>query len=294
MSRSNENVLDVSFLKSEETPFEFDVMRIEDFYRRDLDHQPDHPHRIHFNCLLFVTEGNGVHFIDFEEFAYRPRDLVFVTEKQIHKFDFNLEARGYIIIFTKEFLYEKKSDNRILQGSRIFDYSLKAPVLSLGKKEFPQFLDLADQIDLEKQSASNDRLTREIVHCLLKTILLKAERLKREQIIDPVVERSYLDFTKFREAVEEGFSRSRIVQSYGRTLGMSAKKLNALTRANVNQTAKEFIDERVILEIKRLLVHTDNSVQEISNQVGFDEHTNLVKYFKRHVEMTPSEFRKTN
>jgi AraC family transcriptional regulator, transcriptional activator of pobA len=51
------------------------------------------------------------------------------------------------------------------------------------------------------------------------------------------------------------------------------------------------IDERVILEHKRLLVHTDLSIKELAAKTGFDEPTNLVKFFRHHTGHTPAAFR---
>ena len=58
-------------------------------------------------------------------------------------------------------------------------------------------------------------------------------------------------------------------------------------------SAKELIDERVVLEAKRMLVHTSNSIKEIGFDLGFDEPTNFIKYFRKHEEKTPIEFRKS-
>ena len=59
----------------------------------------------------------------------------------------------------------------------------------------------------------------------------------------------------------------------------------------LNKNAKDFVDERVILEIKRLLIHTHLSVKEIAEATGFDEPTNLIKFFKRYTGQTPLSFR---
>jgi AraC-like DNA-binding protein len=69
--------------------------------------------------------------------------------------------------------------------------------------------------------------------------------------------------------------------------------LNTVSKTVVHQTAKAFIDSFVILEAKRLLVATTLSVKEISYECGFDEPTNFLKYFKKHTNLTPTQFRKT-
>ena len=57
------------------------------------------------------------------------------------------------------------------------------------------------------------------------------------------------------------------------------------------KSPKEMIDDRVVLEAKRLLLYSDSSVKEISHELGFDEPTNFIKYFRKHVAQTPNTFR---
>lgn len=74
-------------------------------------------------------------------------------------------------------------------------------------------------------------------------------------------------------------------------LQISYKHLNNIVKKCTNKTAKEFIDDFVILEIKRFLCSTSLSVKEIAFKCGFDEQTNFLKYFKKLANDTPSNFR---
>jgi AraC family transcriptional activator of pobA len=64
-----------------------------------------------------------------------------------------------------------------------------------------------------------------------------------------------------------------------------------LTRQVLNKTAKEFIEEQVILEAKRLLAQGSRPIKEIAYELGFSEPTNMVKFFKKHTHTTPAAFR---
>jgi AraC-like DNA-binding protein len=74
-------------------------------------------------------------------------------------------------------------------------------------------------------------------------------------------------------------------------MSVSEKKLNKATNQVLGKSPKEIIDERVVLEAKRLLVHTSKSIKEVGFELGFDEPTNFIKYFKKHVGRTPIEFK---
>ena len=87
------------------------------------------------------------------------------------------------------------------------------------------------------------------------------------------------------------FSTWHQVSQYADRLGYSARTLNRLARQHTGLSAKQLIDERIILEAKRQLSHTDISVAEIAAQLGFDDASNFSSYFRRHTATTPATFR---
>ena len=109
-------------------------------------------------------------------------------------------------------------------------------------------------------------------------------------LIDPVLLERYREY---RAAVDQEFRRWHLVAPYARTLGCSAKSLNRACRAAGDVTAKRVIVERIILEAKRLLAHSSDPVARISADLGFDEPTNFVKFFRRETDLTPAGFRTT-
>ena len=78
---------------------------------------------------------------------------------------------------------------------------------------------------------------------------------------------------------------------YADTLGFSKRTLGSITRKHLNRSPKEVIDQRLLLEIKRLLAHTDQSIKEIAFELGFEDPSNINKFFKRMSGSTPSAFR---
>ena len=78
---------------------------------------------------------------------------------------------------------------------------------------------------------------------------------------------------------------------YAKELGFSTKKLNMVVQSIVQKPAKVFIDEILMLQIKRLLFNSQLSIKEIAYVSGFDEPSNLFKFFKRYNQSTPESFR---
>lgn len=250
----------------------------------------DTPQRLHSYLLVLFTRGKGQHAVDFVTYPYHEKTLLCIAENQVHQWAINPESDGFVLAFSKEFLYKSNRDREILESYRIFDYSLQSPLLTLGNEDYQRFLMLFEELKREFDRSEADGFKDDICRNLLRTVLLLAERHKHRESPSTVIAQ-YGEFARFREQVEVDFTRTRNVQDYAVTLGYSPKKLNQFTKSIVSKNAKLFIDERVILEIKRLLIHTSLSIKEIADRTGFDEPTNLIKFFKRYTQQTPTEFR---
>ncbi|WP_218028395.1 AraC family transcriptional regulator [Nocardia yamanashiensis] len=98
-------------------------------------------------------------------------------------------------------------------------------------------------------------------------------------------------FVWFRDEVEKTFATRHKVADYAARLGYSTRTLNRLARENTGLSAKQLIDERIVLEAKRLLVHGKEPVARIAERLGFDDPSNFSKYFQQRAGVTPLGFR---
>lgn len=106
--------------------------------------------------------------------------------------------------------------------------------------------------------------------------------------VDPVViER----FREYRAAVDREFRRWHLVTPYARHIGCAAKSLNRACPAAGGTTAKRVIVDRIVLEARRSLAPSTDSVAAIGAGLGFDEPTNFVKFARRETGATPASFR---
>jgi transcriptional regulator, araC family len=92
--------------------------------------------------------------------------------------------------------------------------------------------------------------------------------------------------------LETHFSIQHQLAFYSDALSCHEKTLNQTCRQYAGLTAKQFINQRILLESKRLLAYTKASVKEIAWQLGFEEATHFGKFFKKEMPKTPLAFRK--
>jgi len=184
-----------------------------------------------------------------------------------------------MLVFTEEFFVQEDSDRKLLGSSHLFDPWSAGPVVRPSARGSFGFRAAFRAIEKEYRTGRTDAFREPLLRSMLRTILLQAERIK-EDIVPPASVAQFPRFLLFKNCVERSFRTMRRVGGYAAELGVSARNLNRVTRVAAGLDAKDFIDARVMLELKR-----------IAAALGFDEPTNLVKYFRQRLHVTPMEFR---
>lgn len=248
------------------------------------------PHRAQFYHVIWVEKGNANHFIDFKPVRIEDNTLLFMPQNCVNKFDENGTYKGKAIIFTDSFFCKNNHDIQFLRSSMLFSDLYDIAKVKVG----PQLSDLKVIFNsMETEYIKEpDSAQYYILHNLLHIFLLQAEREMKKQGFEELKPSANLDYLMlFKDLLEENFKTEKSVNKYASELSISEKQLHKSTTTLLDKTPKQIIDERVLLEAKRLLSHTNESIKEIAYELGYDEPTNFIKYFRKHTNTTPSEFR---
>lgn len=243
-------------------------------------------HRLNFYQILIITKGRGVHEVDFQKIAYSENTVIPIAMGQVQRFEYNPNIEGYAIVFTTDFLVKENLDYSYLFDFTIFLHTIN-PISSIANQAV---YTLIDEMILEQQKG-NVFNSGEYQRNLLKNFLIQIERNKRERT-DIVCTDSLELFMKFRKLLEENINYKIRVVDICEKLNISAKQLNGSLKLYNNSTAKQYIEDRILLEIKRLLVYSTLSVKEVAYKIGFDDPTNFTKYFKARMKILPTDYRK--
>lgn len=258
---------------------------------RSSDHDPFAVHRIEFYLILIVKEEFYSHFVDFKSYELAAGSALFITQNQVHRFGEDLKkAEGICVIFNRSFMdkYYFLSDNYKL--NRIFNYHIETPVIHQAEMGRDSLVDIAIQL-YNEYHFPDEFAKAEMLRTLLNVLLLKAERAKEVQSAH-VAPAGWLEtFSAFKDLLEKEYVNTRSSRTYANNLFVSYKQLNNILKSLTGKTVKAFIDDFVITEIKRYLVSTALSVQEVSYKTGFEEPSNMIKFFKKNTGNTPHQFR---
>ncbi|MEM9143063.1 MAG: helix-turn-helix transcriptional regulator [Bacteroidota bacterium] len=283
----------IAFQNRKKPHTQFDLLRLEAlFERKNLDHSIESLHKVDFFAMLFIEKGTGYHTIDFTDYHCSKGTVLTIRKDQIQKFFKSPNLKGFLLLFTNDFLVSYLQKSEAHKVLLLFNELLANPKIQLNDKAHADIKSIYARIEKE-YFAIHDGHSMEIVRSELHILITKLFRIKaRQEKLD--VEKKYLsDFIAFQKLVEQHAIKTTKVQDYAKLMGVSSKTLNTITKSILHKTAKAFIDEIQVKQIKRLLINTKLSVKEIAYRSGFNETTNFYKYFKRHTGFTPENFRAT-
>lgn len=271
-------------------PQEFELVGIGELYKHHSDTLTT-SHRTGFYHILWFQKGNPTHLVDFNPIKIKPNTILFLNKDTVQRFDKKGVFDGKVILFTDTFFCKSESDTKFLRSTILFNDLFAVSQIQLSKTAslFADLFQLMEtELENEKDSSQSD-----ILKNLLHNLLLLSERERRKQDFTEIKKGADLDYLMlFKDLLDANYRKLKKVSDYAKKISVTEKRLNQATSKILDKSPKQMIDERIMLEAKRLLAHTNESVKEIGFDLGFDEPTNFIKYFRKHSHLTPVEFRK--
>ncbi|AWW32471.1 AraC family transcriptional regulator [Echinicola strongylocentroti] len=238
--------------------------------------KPTKPHKhAGYHELIFLSKGAGQHTIGDEAFDVVPPTGFYLGPGQVHCWDFSKIPDGYVILFKEDILslYPKAQ-------SCLFDFPKR-----FGITDDFDFFQLLDAFYMEYKAGNElDFLT-----AYLNLIIIKSSSFAKAS--NSTFSSATKEFAAFKQLLNENFAEIKHVEPYADMLNLTIKKLNKICKTAVNASAREVIKERLLIEAKNLLTHTDITVAEIAFQLNFTDSSNFVKFFKAQTTLTPLEYR---
>lgn len=278
---SIENILSVNSSKTDFDFFEFD------YFAQDIEHLKQ-THRHSFYAIIFTAKGNGRHTIDFTNYEIIPQRVFFISSGQLHHWDYLTRVKGFVVLFTEAFynlIYtgnEKIKSDKALANNQAY--------IDLDDTEFTDWNNLLLLIEQEyfQQSANY----KEVICLMLKALVLKYNRKSAMvQSNESRSSRKHNIVDDYKILIETYYKEWKLPKLYAQLLNITPNYLNSVCKEVLDKSATELIQHRIILEAKRLLTHTDETVTQIAYELGFDDNSHFGKYFKKAINSSPEQFR---
>lgn len=244
-------------------------------------------HRHDFHELMYLQKGEALFFSDFHQYELTEGTLIFISPGQLHAWRGNWESfRLKVIMFR---INAVNNWTRSLMTTLPYDKSRTIPYFRL-PSERSQTVEFHFSTALHtfRQSPAGDN---GLVFAYLNVLLAEAA-----QLYEPCKQEAKTNATEqltqaFQQALDTHFHRRLKVQDYAGMLGVTLSHLIETVRSTTGQTPKKMVQERLLLEAKRLLVHTQHPIGDISDVLSFQSASQFSRWFKSGVGSTPNQFR---
>jgi AraC-like DNA-binding protein/mannose-6-phosphate isomerase-like protein (cupin superfamily) len=266
---------------------DFEFYRFE-YFVTDIDHLT-HPHRHDHFALFFVTKGQGSHLIDFEEYELKSGRVFLIAPGQIHAWRSFKGVKGFVLLFTKEF-FTLTLQYKELRAYLFFNNIYKHAYLDLDKEAGVHLQKLLTNI--EHEYLHHRTYSQNIIRSYINIILFELTGIYERSI--PISAEPHVVDDKLREfesLIEKNFKKYHLVADYAAILHITANYLNAICTRRKGKAAGEVIRDRIILEAKRLLTHSDKTITQIAYDLGFEDNSYFGRFFKKYCDETPAGFR---
>jgi AraC family transcriptional activator of pobA len=263
-----------------------------EFYIQNLkDHLQNHtfvskPHKHDFYLILFIVRGEGTHTIDFNSYEVYPNAIFLMTPGQVHWWKLSDDTQGYIIFFTKAFYQMQMRESNLMEFP--FYHSLTtSPAMKIEKDEVINFT-FAQML---REYTSIDKPNLRLLRTYLDLLLLELARNNKSE--NTATQGNTIKLRKVEQLIEKNFKTLKQPGDYGNLMNLSTSYLNNICKDNLGKTLTALIQERIILEAKRLFAYSDMNVNEIAAKLNYDNASYFVRLFKKNTGITPEEFKRS-
>lgn len=247
----------------------------------------DHPIERQLSVVWFEEDGNEF-VIDSEPHTFNKDTLICLTS--FHKVEIKKLQKAKMMRFNAPFYCIITSDSEVGCKGILFFGSKSLPVMKPSAEDLKSLDSLTKMVFLEMES--KDGLQQEMLQMLLKRFLIQCTRIYRSQENIPAEPKPESDLVReFNFLVEQYFKDKHTVSEYADMLNKSPKTLSNLFGKFHNKSPLKLIQERIMLEARRLLRYTEKPISEIGYDLGFNDIQSFSRFFKKNEGNSPSDFR---
>ncbi len=245
-------------------------------------------HVLSYYDITLISEGSGQFCLDENKFPVQSGMIFFTSPMQVRKWKITEVPKGLVLIFEKEFLCTFFNDTDFVEKLTYFNTDYFKPSLEVTGTDYSYLVNLF--LNIENEIINRSEKDNHILRALLYQALVWLNR-KYQEINNITETKSNYRILDFKKLVDNYFIQQHSVSFYADKLNITPGHLNYLVKKLYGIPAKQYIQNRLFLEAKRLLANSSLSVSEIAWQLNFQDNSYFVRTFKKFTGYTPLSYR---
>lgn len=247
------------------------------------------PEQVDAYSIYWIKEGKGVYNIDFESYAFNDNVLFFLSPGQVFSVESEKIKEAYKLTFIRDFYCIQIHDKEVACNGILFNNVYETPFIKPCESDTHKLSFILES--LIDEFKSNEAAQYDMLQSYLKQFIIHSVRVKKENHIikDDTETKLFKDFSVL---VEQNYKTLHTVTDYANRLGISPKSLTKHFQKTGSQTPSNFIKNRIVLEAKRQLIYSNDSVKHIAYNLGFNDAAYFTRFFKKATTKSPLQFKK--
>jgi len=248
------------------------------------------PYRQGFYQIGLVNNYGSTEFnLNTDKLNLKGNPLFFVIPGQVFSWVRDKSMTGFFIMFRKEFL-GKSFPN--LTNDFPFLKITENNSLVLTEEEYKSLL--YDMKRMDSVSKSPHPYQERMLEGMLGSLLYFCRAIfERSKTTENHLSRSQIITNRFELLVDKMYVDTKNVSDYARELNITPNYLTTTVKKLTGKSAKDIINERLLVESKSLLKYSGLDIAEIGYRLNFQEPTHFTRFFRKQSGTTPNQFRKT-
>lgn len=234
--------------------------------------------------IIWIFSGEGSRIIEFDEFPLKKDRLFFLYPGSVQMWKNVTQVTGIRITFSEEFLLYTWQHS-MPKTIPFFSFINNISYVDIDDKE--NIYALLELIKQEYALSKNHNF--EIISSYLKILLSKL--LYKPHVETSVPTNSFI--SKFEQLLEKNFYTHQNVDDYAKFVHLSPNYLNDLIRSKTGKSVGWWIRKRRLVEAKRRLLFTTDSISKISSDLHFNDISYFCRFFKKYTNQSPLQFRRS-
>lgn len=247
------------------------------------------PEQIDAYNIYWIKEGKGRYNIDFESYDFNDNVIFFLSPGQVFTVDSEKIKEAYKLTFAKDFYCIQTHDKEVACNGVLFNNVYETPFVKPCEKDTQKLQFILEE--LIEEFKTEEAAQYDMLQSYLKQFIIHSVRINKERHIISNDSETKL-FKDFSFLVEQNYKSLHSVTDYATRLGLSPKSLTKHFQKIGNDTPSGFIKNRIILEAKRQLIYSTDSVKQIAYDLGFNDAAYFTRFFKKSTSKSPLQFKK--
>ncbi len=246
-------------------------------------------HRHDFHEIFFLAHGDGTHMIDLRTHAFHAPCMHAIAPGQVHRLERSADSSGLVVMFQREVLQGAVLDEDLLA---LFAPIGNGPVWNLRTDQLNEAVDLVAMI--ERETANSGTVAPRVASGLLGVLLAKCAEwasTDRPATAPPTPPAGPDIVRRFLGDMERDFLHERRPSAYAERYAVTTDHLSDLLRKRMGKSITDVLQERLVLEAKRLLLHSTMSVKEVGFALNLEDPAYFSRLFKKATGETPGDYR---